>query len=96
MRGRLPRQPRRRLDQRSAAAGKRRKTPLSPDPVIGFEGIPSRVTDDIVIMPYNDMPACEKIIRANVDKLAAVIVEPVNGQSGFIPAEPEFWPDSGP
>ena len=46
--------------------------------------------DDIVIMPYNDLPACEKIIRANADRLAAVIVEPVNGQSGFIPAEPEF------
>ena len=41
-------------------------------------------------MPYNDLPACEKIIRANADRLAAVIVEPVNGQSGFIPAEPEF------
>ena len=63
---------------------------LSPDPVIGFEGIPSRIVDDIVIMPYNDLPACEKIIRANADRLAAVIVEPVNGQSGFIPAEPEF------
>ena len=63
---------------------------LSPDPVIGFEGIPSRVADDIVIMPYNDLANCERIIRANADKLAAVIVEPVNGQSGFIPAEPEF------
>ncbi len=63
---------------------------LNPDPVIGFEGIPARAADDIVIMPYNDIAACERIIRANADRLAAVIVEPVNGQSGFIPAEPEF------
>ncbi len=63
---------------------------LNPDPVIGFEGIPSRVVDDIVIMPYNDIEACERIIRANAEQLAAVIVEPVNGQSGFIPADPAF------
>ncbi len=63
---------------------------LNPDPVAGFEGIPTAITDDVVVMPYNNIAACERIIRAHAHELAAVIVEPVNGQCGMIPARPDF------
>ena len=63
---------------------------LNPDPVAGFEGIPAAITDDVVVMPYNNIQACERIIRAHAHELAAVIVEPVNGQCGMIPGKPEF------
>ncbi len=63
---------------------------LHPDTVAGFEGIPASITEDVVVMPYNNIEACERIIRAHAGEIAAVIVEPVNGQSGMVPARPEF------
>ena len=61
-----------------------------PDAVVMFPGINPAATDDIVIMPYNNLDAAEKVIRGRAEELAAVIVEPINGQCGMVPAKPEF------
>lgn len=61
-----------------------------PDPVVMFPGINPAAADDIVIMPYNNLQAAERIIRGRAGELAAVIVEPINGQCGMVPAKPEF------
>ncbi len=62
----------------------------SPDSVLMTRGMTPRSADEIVIMPYNDLENAERVIRAHADELAAVIVEPINGQCGMVPAEPEF------
>ena len=62
----------------------------SPDAVVAFPGISDTAVDDIYIAPYNNIEAAEKIIREHADELAAVIVEPVNGQCGMVPGKPEF------
>jgi len=62
----------------------------SPEAVKAFPGISETSVDDIFIAPFNDIDAAEKVIRANADELAAVIVEPVNGQCGMVPGKPEF------
>ena len=62
----------------------------SPQAVAAFPGISDTAVDDIFIIPYNNIVAAEKIIREHADELAAVIVEPVNGQCGMIPGKPEF------
>lgn len=62
----------------------------APTSVIDYEGVPSRAADEAVVLPFNDPEACERIIRANAGDLACVIVEPVNGRSGMVPAEPGF------
>ncbi len=62
----------------------------SPEAVAAFPGISASAVDDIYITPYNNIVAAEKIIRAHADELAAVIVEPVNGQCGMVPGKPEF------
>lgn len=61
-----------------------------PESVVMFPGINTGAADDIVIMPYNNIEAAEKVIRKHADELAAVIVEPINGQCGMVPAKPEF------
>jgi len=61
-----------------------------PESVVMFPGINTGAADDIVIMPYNHIDAAEKVIRKHADELAAVIVEPINGQCGMVPAKPEF------
>ena len=62
----------------------------SPTAVAGTQGISGRATDEIVMMPYNDPENAERIIRQYAADLAAVIVEPINGQCGMIPADAEF------
>ena len=62
----------------------------SPTSVLTTQGMSPRSADEIVIMPYNDLDNAERIIREHSDELAAVIVEPINGQCGMVPAEPEF------
>ena len=62
----------------------------APTSVLMTDGMSPKSADEIVIMPYNDLEAAERIIRDNADELAAVIVEPINGQCGMVPSEPEF------
>ena len=62
----------------------------SPEAIKAFPGISETATDNIFIAPFNDIVAAERIIRQHADELAAVIVEPVNGQCGMVPGKPEF------
>jgi len=41
-------------------------------------------------IPYNDIPGTLEIIRQNKEDLAGVILEPVSGEGGFIPATLEY------
>lgn len=45
---------------------------------------------DWVFAPYNDASAAASLIAQHADDLAAVIVEPMQGSGGCIPAEQEF------
>jgi glutamate-1-semialdehyde 2,1-aminomutase len=51
---------------------------------------PLNVPHDFLIVPYNDVPAAEAAFAANGADIACVIVEPVQGSGGCIPAEPGF------
>ena len=62
----------------------------SPSAVLGTAGMSGRAPDEIVLLPYNDPENASRIIRENADQLAAVIVEPINGQCGMLPADAEF------
>lgn len=53
-------------------------------------GVPDLISDLVVDLPYNDVAGCRKILERLGDQLAALIVEPVLGASGVIPARPEF------
>jgi glutamate-1-semialdehyde 2,1-aminomutase len=41
-------------------------------------------------MRFNSIPSVERALEAHGSELAAVIVEPICGSAGMIPAEPEF------
>ena len=45
---------------------------------------------DLTLVPYNDPDTAREAIRRNADQLACVIVEPMMGSSGCIPATAEF------
>ena len=43
-----------------------------------------------LVTPFNDIDAAERLITERGDEIAAVIVEPVMGSAGMIPADPCF------
>ncbi|MBO8171826.1 MAG: aspartate aminotransferase family protein [Bacillaceae bacterium] len=59
-----------------------------PCPVPESAGICQDHLENTIVLPFNNLEATERILRAHADQLAAVIIEPV--QAGFIPADPEF------
>lgn len=53
-------------------------------------GVPDALASLTVVAPFNDLNAVDALMREN--RVAAVIVEPVVGNSGFIPPDPQFLP----
>jgi glutamate-1-semialdehyde 2,1-aminomutase len=51
---------------------------------------PIDVPFDWIVAPYNDLEATRALIARHGPELAAVIVEPMQGSGGCIPAEPDF------
>ncbi|MFQ5521033.1 MAG: aspartate aminotransferase family protein, partial [Candidatus Methylomirabilia bacterium] len=62
----------------------------SPRPVLGSGGIPPTVSKHVVVLPWNDAVACEKIVRREGKRLAALLVDPLLGVGGVIPPVPGF------
>ncbi len=60
--------------------------------VLSFAGGPSpvNVPHDFVVGAFNDAAGARRLIEENAGRLAAVLVEPMLGAGGCIPAEPEF------
>ncbi len=53
-------------------------------------GIPKDLAQHTVTVPFNDIDAFENTYKSIKDDLAAVIIEPIAGNMGFIPGEIEF------
>jgi len=57
-------------------------------PVSGSRGTPESVLKDTVVLPFNDLDETEARIRAHADRLACVILEPV--ERSYIAPHPDF------
>lgn len=62
----------------------------SPIPVASTSGIPRRISDYIVTVPYNDCALLEQTVARSWQDLAAIIVEPIMGNCAGITPEPGF------
>lgn len=62
----------------------------APQPVAGSAGMDPAMVASVVVLPYNDLDACRRILEREGRGLAAIIVEPILGSVGFIPAQREF------
>jgi glutamate-1-semialdehyde 2,1-aminomutase len=45
---------------------------------------------DVLVIPFNDPAAAVAVIEAAAGDLAAVVLEPVQGSAGMIPADPDY------
>lgn len=51
-------------------------------------GLPDYYVEHTIVLPFNNLALCEQILREQVTRVGAVIMEPV--QAGYIPADPAF------
>ena len=56
----------------------------------GRTSAPINMPFPFLIAPYNDAEEATRLVRENADRLAAVLVEPMQGASGAIPGEADF------
>lgn len=56
-------------------------------------GISACTMNEVVVMPFNDAEAIEQIVKREKDHLACIIVEPMMGAAGIIPARNGFLQD---
>jgi glutamate-1-semialdehyde 2,1-aminomutase len=53
-------------------------------------GVPAALAALTLTAPFNDLEAAAALARTHADALAAIIVEPLVGNAGFIPPDPGF------
>jgi glutamate-1-semialdehyde 2,1-aminomutase len=65
---------------------------LDVSPTASSAGVPEEVIKQTICLPYNDIEACRALFNQDIyrSKIAAVILEPVAGNMGVIPAELDF------
>jgi glutamate-1-semialdehyde 2,1-aminomutase len=59
-------------------------SPENPARIPDSEGIPPATFDDVVLAPWNDVPALERVMKQLGRELAAVITEPIMANMGCI------------
>jgi len=53
-------------------------------------GLTSGALEDTIVLPFNDVKSVRERLKGNENEVAAIIIEPVLGSGGAIPAEREF------
>jgi glutamate-1-semialdehyde 2,1-aminomutase len=61
-----------------------------PHSVLSSAGLAPGTAESVVVLPFNNLPVCEAIIRENADSLAAVIIDPLSTAAGLTLPQPEF------
>jgi glutamate-1-semialdehyde 2,1-aminomutase len=62
----------------------------NPRPFPWTAGLPQRVEDEIVLLPWNDLALVERALAERGHEIAAITTEPVMGNNGCIPPRPGF------
>ena len=53
-------------------------------------GVNSKLAQDTLVAPYNDLASVERFFEAYRERIACVIIEPIGGNMGVVPADIEF------
>ena len=53
-------------------------------------GVPTSYAAETLVAEYNQLDTVQELLEANINQVAAIIVEPVAGNMGIVPPEPGF------
>ena len=62
----------------------------NPNAVADSKGVPQSVIDQVIIVPFNNIPVTRRLIEANHRDIAAFIIEPVLGSAGQLEVSREY------
>jgi glutamate-1-semialdehyde 2,1-aminomutase len=62
----------------------------NPNKVRWTKGLPQRIEEEMIVLPWNDLELLEKTVAAHKDEIAAIITEGVMCNNGCIPPRPGF------
>jgi len=62
----------------------------APSKLPYYPGIPDGISRTVVVAPWNDPAALERVLKRNANDLAAIITEPVMGSAGVIPPKDDY------
>ena len=62
----------------------------APERIPMSKGTPAGVLKDMIILPFNNVEASERLLRRHADELAAVMIDPMPVRMGLIGASPEY------
>ncbi len=63
---------------------------LATSGIADSAGVNPKLAQDTIVAPYNDLDAIERIFETHPERIACVIIEPIAGNMGVVPADPEF------
>lgn len=62
-----------------------------PPKSIGYAaGVPQGLLQDVLVIPFNDPATAEQVIRANKDRIGAILLDAAPSYLGFTPVSQEF------
>lgn len=64
--------------------------PSGPTPIAEHPGLPDSILEQVIVLPYNDLDWCERVLRQNASELACLIMEPVVSSFGYLAGDIEF------
>lgn len=62
----------------------------SPNKLPYYPGIPDEIAKTVIVAPWNNPSALERLLKKDSSDVAAIITEPVMGNAGVIPPEPDY------
>jgi glutamate-1-semialdehyde 2,1-aminomutase len=64
--------------------------PAGPTSIPEYPGQPAGVGRDVLVLPYNDLATCDRLLRAHRDEVGCLIMEPIVSSFGYLPGDPDF------
>lgn len=64
--------------------------PSGPTPIAEHPGLPDSILEQVIVLPYNDLDWCERVLRENASEVACLIMEPIVSSFGYLPGDIEF------
>jgi glutamate-1-semialdehyde 2,1-aminomutase len=63
----------------------------APASVPSSDGISAAVSGEVVVLPFNDPDGVERLLAANGERIAALLVEPLSNRNGMALPKPGFY-----
>ncbi len=62
----------------------------NPKPIVSSGGLTPGTAENVIVLPFNNLDACQHLIRKSADDLACVIIDPLSTAAGLVLPDSDF------